>query len=133
MSTELKNLERDLARWRADRRDAAALSVEKWGAIVAKQYNHSEWDLARFDNCTLPLVIAWLQTAGDDLVLPCLRHLRTVLPDPRATPALLTLLGRSWARPIERATVVARLRENADPRELRLAEALGLSEAYAAA
>lgn len=126
-------LERALTAWRAQRTVVLADAVEKAGAEVAKLYGPSDWDLARFDSHTLPRVLGWFESADEALLLPCLRHLATVLPDPRATAALLKLLGRKLPRPIERATVVARLKENGDPREEQLAQSLGVEAARQAA
>lgn len=117
------------ARWRKKPTDELAAEVETLGRIEAKKLSPSDWDLSKFDQRSLTRVLAWLETAADAFLLPVLRHLRTHLPDPRATRPLLGLLQRQFIRPIDRATVIAGLKQNADPRQPALAESLGVARA----
>jgi len=127
------SLRQVLAKWRRAPSDWLALEVEVLGAAAAKQYGPADWDLSNFDVESLSRVLTWFETADDDLLLPVFRHLSTLLPDPRVTQALLSLLRRTFPRPIERATIVALLKRNRDPRQRALAERLGVARELALA
>jgi len=127
---DTKALQQALAAWRQEPGDQAAQAVIAAGGAVAKHYVAADWGLARFDANTLTPVVRWLERADDELILPCLRHLETLLPDPRATEPLLTLFKRELQRPIDRAMVARCLQKNADPREGRLAERLQVVEPW---
>lgn len=126
-------LKKQLTAWRKKPTSELAASIEALGADLARTVAPSDWDLSRFDAGSLSSVLGWFEQAPDDQLLPVLRHLASLLPDPRATRPLLALLSRSFARPIERATVFARLVQNADPREAALARELGVTSALALA
>ncbi len=127
---DARALQHALEGWRKEPSDEAAQRVIAAGATVSKHYAAADWGLARFDTHTLTPVVRWLERADEDLVLPCLRHLETLLPDPRATWSLMVLLKRELKRPIDRAMVAACLQKNADPREPRLAEQLAVGEPW---
>ncbi|MFT3706034.1 MAG: hypothetical protein QM817_00065 [Archangium sp.] len=114
-----------LAAWRAARTDENAQWVEDEGRAAAREHNPNAWDLASFDEERLPWVLDWLPTAPAGMRLAVLKHLETVVPDPRLTPVLLRLLGTALT-PLERASVVVRLSDNADPREEAVALRLGV-------